>query len=127
MILLFAALGNVYAQAPTQPTLPQNTVSLTLPTQGSSTCPNLTTGSNCIRNVPAGDATNLQNAINAATCGDTIVLVAGSTYSGNFTIPSTSCSGWIVVESSALASLPSSGTRVGPSNVSNMATNSIPT
>lgn len=122
MNFLFAALGNVYAQASTQPTLPQKTVNLTLPTQGSSTCPTLTTGSNCIRNVPAGDSTNLQNAINAATCGDTIVLVAGSTYSGNFTIPSTSCSGWIVIKSSALTSLPPSGTRVGPSNESNMAT-----
>ena len=65
---------------------------------------------------------SFQNAINAATCGDTIVLVAGSTYGGNFTVPSTSCSGWIVIESSALASLPSPGNRVGPSNVSNMAT-----
>jgi hypothetical protein len=69
---------------------------------------------------------NFQNAINAATCGDTIVLAAGSNYSGNFAIPSTSCSGWIVIESSALAGLPSPGTRVGPSNVSNMATISTP-
>ena len=109
MIFLFAALGNVYAQAPTLPTLPQKTVSLTLPTQGTSTCPTLTTGSNCIRNVPSGNATSFQNAINAATCGDTIVLAAGSTYSGNFTIPSTSCSGWIEIVSSALASLPVTG------------------
>lgn len=126
MIFQFAALGNVYAQAPTQPTLPQKTVSLTLPTQGISTCPTLTTGSNCIRNVPSGNATSFQNAINAATCGDTIVLVAGSSYSGNFTIPSTSCSGWIEIVSSNLSSLPSPGNRVGPSNVSNMATISTP-
>ena len=97
-----------------------------MPTQGSSSCPTLTTGSDCIRNVPSGDAANLQNAINAATCGDTIVLVAGSTYSGNFAIPPTSCAGWIVIQSSALASLPSPGTRVGPSNVSNMAKISTP-
>jgi len=126
MILLFAALGIVYAQAPTRPTLPQKTVILTLPKQGTSTCPTLTTGSNCIRNVPAGNSTSLRNAINAATCGDTIVLVAGSTYSGNFTIPSTSCSGWIVIESSAVASLPSPGNRVGPSNASDMAIISTP-
>ena len=126
MIFLCAALGNLYAQAPTQPTLPQKTVSLTPPTQGTSTCPTLTTGSNCIRKVPSGDATSFQNAINASTCGDTIVLVAGSTYSGNFTIPSTSCSGWIEIVSSALASLPPSGNRVAPSNVSNMPTISTP-
>ena len=122
MIVLFVALGNLYAQAPTPPTLPQKTVSLTLPTQGTSTCPTVTTGSDCIRNVPSGSATSFQNAINAATCGDTIVLAAGSTYRGNFTIPSASCSGWIVIESSALAGLPSPGNRVAPSNVSNMAT-----
>jgi hypothetical protein len=112
MIFLFAALGTVCAQAPTQPTLPQKTVSLTLPTQGASACPTLTTGSNCIRTPGSGNATDFQNAINAATCGDTIVLAAGSTYSGNFTIPSTSCSGWIEIQSSAMASLPSPGNRV---------------
>jgi hypothetical protein len=126
MTFLFAVAGNAYGQAPIQPTLPQATVSLTLPTQGSSTCPTLTTGSNCIRNVPSGDATSFQNAIKAATCGDTIVLVAGSTYSGNFTIPSTSCSGWIEVQSSALGSLPSPGNRVGPSNATNMPVISTP-
>jgi hypothetical protein len=126
MLFLFAPLGNVYAQGPTQPTLPQKTVSLTLPTQGTSTCPTLTTGSNCIRAVPSGKAVNFQNAINASTCGDTIVLAAGSTYSGNFTIPATSCSGWIEIVSSALTNLPPSGNRVGPSNAANMATISTP-
>jgi hypothetical protein len=129
MIFLFAALGKVCAQAPAQPTLPQKTVSLTLPTQGTSTCPTLTTGSNCIRDVPSGDATSFQHAINAATCGDTIVLAAGSTYSGNFTVPPTTCtnnSGWIEIQSSALSSLPSPGKRVGPSNASNMAIISTP-
>jgi hypothetical protein len=114
---------------PTLPTLPQATVDLTMPIQGTSTCPTLTTGSNCIRNVPAGDAVNFQKAINAATCGDTIVLVAGSTYSGNFTVPQTTCtnnSGWIFIVSGALASLPKPNHRVGPSNVSNMAKVSTP-
>ena len=43
MIFLFVASEKVCAQSPTQPTLPQKTVSLTLPTQGTSTCPTLTT------------------------------------------------------------------------------------
>jgi hypothetical protein len=114
---------------PTLPTLPQATVDLAMPIQGTSACPTLTTGSNCIRNVPAGDALNFQKAINAATCGDTIVLVAGSTYSGNFTIPQTTCtnnSGWIFIQSSALSSLPTPNHRVGPANVSNMAKVSTP-
>ena len=126
MILLFTGMDILHAQAPTLPTLPQRTVNLTLPSQGTSTCPTLSTGSNCIRNVPAGNAASFQSAINAATCGDTIVLAAGSTYSGNFTIPATSCSGWIEIISSALASLPTIGSRVGPANASDMAKISTP-
>ena len=84
---LAVTVGSLHAQAPQLPMLPQSTVSLAMPTQGTSICPTLTTGSNCIREVPAGSAAGFQSAINAATCGDTIVLAAGSTYSGNFTIP----------------------------------------
>ncbi len=100
---------------PTLPILPQATVDLTMPTQ---------TGT--VRNVPAGNAAAFQTAINSSTCGDTIVLVAGSTYSGNFTIPNKVCSGWIFIESSAFASLPAPGHRVGPSNASAMAKISTP-
>ncbi len=126
MLVLLIPSGKLYAQAPQQPALPRNTVSLALPVQGTAICPTLTSGSNCIRNAPSGSAASFQSAINAATCGDTIVLAAGSTYSGNFTIPSTSCSGWIVIESSAAASLPPPGTRVRPSDVLAMATVSTP-
>src|ERR1700690_3192329 len=80
------------------PVLPKRTVDLTLPTQ---------TGTN--RTVSAGDSRGFQNAIDQATCGDVIVLAAGSTYSGNFVIPATSCSGWIEITSSALTVLPQSG------------------
>lgn len=97
------------------PTLPQATVDLTMPTQ---------TGT--IWNVPAGDAATFQSDINGANCGDTIVLVAGSTYTGNFTIPNKVCSGWILIESSALSSLPASNHRVGPSDAPNMAKISTP-
>ena len=110
---------------PVLPTLPQATVDVTMPVQ---------TGT--VRNVAAGNASAFQAAINAATCGDTIVLVAGSTYTGNFTIPNKSCTGWILIETSALSSLPPSGTRVSgactpgtppatvcpPPSTSNMAT-----
>lgn len=107
--------------APALPALPA-TVDITMPTQGTGNCPTLTTGSDCIRQVPAGNATSLQSALNAAKCGDTIVLEAGSVYRGSFAIPNIgTCSGWVVVESSNAASLPS-GTRVGPASVSDMAT-----
>lgn len=126
MIFFFVVSGIICAQAPTQPILPQNTMSVTLPMQGTLPCPTLTSGSNCIRNIPSGNATSFQNAVNASTCGDTIVLAAGSTYSGNFTIPPTSCSGWIEIVSNALTSLPPSGNRVGPSNSAYMAKISTP-
>jgi hypothetical protein len=104
-------------------------VNVALPVQGTVACPSLTTGSNCIRSVPFGNAEAFQSAINAATCGDTIILAAGSTYSGNFTIPATSCtsnSGWIEIVSSGVAGLPASGNRVSPSNAANMPTISTP-
>ena len=97
------------------PTLPQLQVDVSMPTQGSSACPTLTTGTNCKRTPASGSASDLQSAINAATCGDTIILAAGSTYTGNFTIPNEGvCSGWIVIQSSAVGSL-ASGTRVSGS------------
>lgn len=60
--------------------------------------------------VPSGG--NLQNAINSAVPGDQIVLQAGATYTGNFSLPAKSGSGWIVIRSSA--TLPTEGTRITP-------------
>src|SRR6266513_1188334 len=60
--------------------------------------------------VNAGD--NLQTAINSAVPGDTIVLQAGATFTGPFTLPNKAGSGWIYIQSSAYASLPPPGTRV---------------
>jgi len=97
--------------APARPDVPRATVDITMPVQ---------TGT--VRNIAPGDSRGFQNALRASKCGDTIVLQAGSVYRGSFAIPNVgSCSGWVVVESSNAANLPS-GTRVGPSSVSNMAT-----
>ncbi|MGH7694805.1 MAG: Ig-like domain-containing protein, partial [Gemmatimonadaceae bacterium] len=63
--------------------------------------------------VHAGD--NLQNALNAAQRGDEIVIDAGATFTGSFLLPTktgTSANGWITVRTSALSSLPPSGTRI---------------
>jgi hypothetical protein len=68
--------------------------------------------------VPAGG--DLQAALNTAQLGSVIVLQAGATYSGNFTLPSKAGSGWIYIQSSALASLPPPGTRVTPAQASLM-------
>jgi predicted outer membrane repeat protein len=69
------------------------------------------------RSVPAGG--DLQAALNSAQPGDTIILQAGATYTGNFTLPMKSGTAWIYVRSSALSSLPE-GTRVAPAQASLM-------
>jgi hypothetical protein len=63
--------------------------------------------------VPAGG--DLQAAINQAQPGDVITLRAGATYTGNFTLPAKSGSGWIVISSSAPdGELPRPGARITP-------------
>ncbi len=62
---------------------------------------------------------SLQAAIDSAARGDTIVVQAGSTFAP-VTLPSKAGTGWVHIRSSALASLPAPGTRVGPSNAANM-------
>ena len=58
---------------------------------------------------------DFQAALNTAQPGDIIQLQAGSTFTGNFTLPNKSGTGWIYIRSSAHASLPAPGTRVTPS------------
>jgi hypothetical protein len=70
-------------------------------------------------NVSSGG--DLQAALNSAQLGGTIVLEAGATFTGPFTLPNkTTGSGWIYVVSSNLASLPAPGHRVGPDDAANM-------
>lgn len=66
-------------------------------------------------------AGNLQDALDKAQLGDTIVLQAGATFTGPFKLPNkTTGSGWIYVISSNLSNLPPPGTRVSPANASDM-------
>src|SRR5438093_815821 len=65
-------------------------------------------------NVPAGG--NFQTALNNAQPGDQIVLAAGATYTGNFTLPVKSGSSWIIIRTSTPdAQLPAEGLRMKPS------------
>jgi hypothetical protein len=97
----------VAAQAPA---LPQYFLDTTMPQQFGTTI-----------TVPAGG--DLQAALNSAQGGDTIVLQAGATYTGPFTLPVKPNNGWIVVRTSAPDSaLPPPGTRIDPSYVNVMAT-----
>ncbi|MFY9560506.1 MAG: hypothetical protein WAQ52_09760 [Terriglobales bacterium] len=75
------------------------------------------------------DGTALNTALGTLQCGDTIVLTAGNTYTGTFTMPALSCDGghWITVKSSAIgnANFPAEGVRATPciAGISNDATN----
>ena len=65
---------------------------------------------------------NLQQAIDAALPGDTILLQAGATFSGTFVLPAKSGSSFVTIRSSAPdASLPANGTRVSPANAGQLA------
>jgi hypothetical protein len=60
---------------------------------------------------------DFQEALNSASCGDTIELQAGATFSGQFTAPAKSCDDqhWIIIRTSAPDSaLPAEGNRVTP-------------
>ena len=64
---------------------------------------------------------NLQAALNTANPGDVIMVKAGSTFTGNFTLPNKAGSGWVTVRTTAPdSSLPPLGTRVGPSFAASM-------
>ncbi|HEY8132673.1 MAG TPA: hypothetical protein VII12_12365, partial [Thermoanaerobaculia bacterium] len=90
------------------PAGPTRFVDTTYPTQSGMTI-----------NVPAGG--DFQGALNSAQLGDTITLAAGSTYSGNFTLPAKNGSGWIIIRTSAPdSSLPAQGHRMTPSYSSSL-------
>jgi hypothetical protein len=104
---LLAACHLTIATAATQPTAPlQFDTTYSAP------------GGNIINVAAGGD---FQDALNKAQLGDTIVLQAGASYTGPFTLPNkTSGQGWIYVTSSSYSSLPAPGQRVSPSNAANM-------
>lgn len=95
----------------TLPTLPRDSVPLAYPQVRGRTW-----------TVRSGD--NLQTALNNARRGDEIVLEAGATFSGSYTLPAkagTLADGWILVRSDRQAQLPPFGTRVTPAHASLMA------
>src|SRR5436190_1046919 len=78
------------------PALPAAFVDITMPTTS-------TTVTVC----PSGcDFSDLQTALDTVSLDTTIVLTAGVAYPGPFTLPNKAGTGWIVIQSSALASLP---------------------
>ena len=66
------------------------------------------------RIITVGPRDSLQAALNAANYGDTIVVQAGATFTGNITLPQKSGTGEILIQSSRISELPE-GVRVNPS------------
>jgi hypothetical protein len=77
-----------------------------------------------IADTPAGGKTwqaksgdDLRSMLKQANCGDTIQLLAGTTFDGAFTLPAKNCNDgkWIIIRSSASdTSLPAEGSRISP-------------
>jgi hypothetical protein len=66
--------------------------------------------------IPVGAGGNLQQAINGASAGDTIVLAPGATFTGSFTLPVKSGNVLITIRTAGDAGLPADGERIAPSN-----------
>src|SRR5687767_9798784 len=64
--------------------------------------------------VPVPSGADLQAALDRAQPGDVLVLEAGATFTGPFTLPSKPGSEWIVLRTSREDGLPPPGSRVGP-------------
>jgi hypothetical protein len=103
VVLAVLSIGFVPgAAAQVLPAPPQVYVDTTFPVQ---------TG----RTISVAAGGDLQGALNSAQPGDTILLAAGATFMGAFTLPVKSGAQWIVVRTSAPdSSLPPQGTRITP-------------
>jgi hypothetical protein len=68
------------------------------------------------KTIRVGPRANLQSALNRAQPGDAVLLTAGATYEGNFTLPTRRCGGgWITVRTDTPDdSLPAEGERITP-------------
>jgi hypothetical protein len=98
--------SNQPSRIATRPALPTNFVDVSWKAKTGATI-----------NVGAGG--NLQQALNSAQPGDEIVLAAGVTFTGNFTLPVKGSSGWILVRTSG--SIPAQGQRMTPSTAGGVA------
>lgn len=109
LAVVFAITNNAWAAG--SAILPQRWVNTTLPVQTGAI---INVANSCGISTP-NCQTNLQNAINLAQPGDTIIIRAGDTFTGNFVLRAKTnpSNKWIFIQSSAVSSLPIN-TRVSP-------------
>lgn len=106
-LLLAAFLFPATLNAQDLPALPQEFMNVCYPT-------NATTITVCNNGCDYGNG-QLQQAINAAQPGTTILLQAGHTYSGTYTLPAKTGDEWIVIRSNAPNDqLPAADQRITP-------------
>ena len=117
LALLFCSLMSPSLFAATFAALPLATVDTTMRGGDHRTI-------NCNNGI--GDATDLQNQLNAAVGGDAVVLPHGCVWTGNFVFPVHQGSGYVVVMTDALNQLPPAGTRINPADSPNMARLQLP-
>lgn len=107
LLALVITLFSIQLQAQTPPSLP-NTSSI-------ETCFPDTAGYAVLTVGPVGrDFSDLQAAINAANPGTLLVLDAGASFEGSFTLPNKTGEGWIILISSQMNLLPAQGVRIAP-------------
>lgn len=99
--------GSTVANTPTFPASIPNT-RYSLPTGGTTYTPTT--------------ASAFQSALNSAVYGDVIQIASTLTFTGTFTLPYKTGTGWIYIVTDQLASLPAPGTRVQDSHLTYMPT-----
>lgn len=104
LLVLTACTSHAWAEMPALPRV-------LLDTSYRQTTPGATTS--------VASGANLQTAINNASCGDTLELQAGATFTGNFTLPDKSCtdSTWVYIRTATPdGTFPRAGSRVNPTD-----------
>jgi hypothetical protein len=116
------ATGSTSATVTVSASTPADTTTTSPPLAGSPELPRATVDvsmpSGTGHSIHVSSGGDLQAAINGAAPGDEILLPAGATFTGNFTLPVKSGTGWIVIRT--LGALPAPGTRVSPSDAPQM-------
>src|ERR1039458_4397900 len=109
LLFLFSIWIAFQANGQTMPSLPK--------TSSLVTCFPDTTGYKMITVGPSGrNYSDLQQAINNAQPGSVLILDAGVSFKGSFSLPNKTGNGWIIIMGSEMSKLPGENSRIDPIN-----------